>query len=58
MVVISIKGYFLLDGPNDVLQGTDFWFQKLRKLLGENLDTSTVLKSVPAPACQKVTDTR
>lgn len=58
MVVISIKGYFLLDGPNDVLQGTDFWFQKLRKFLGENLDTSTVLKSVPAPACQKVTDTR
>ncbi len=29
------------------------WFQKLRKFLGENLDTFTVLKSVPAPGMPK-----
>ena len=45
----EFQGYFPLDGPSDALQGEDVWFQKLRKFLGENLDTSTVLKFVRDP---------
>ena len=42
----EFQGYFPLDGPNDALQGNDVWFQKMRRFLGENLDTSTVLNFV------------
>ena len=45
----EFQGYFPLDGPDDALQGKDVWFQKLRKFLGDNLDTSTVLEFVKDP---------
>jgi|GEM_PF-1960868 prepilin-type N-terminal cleavage/methylation domain-containing protein len=45
----EFQGYFPLDGPSDGLQGEDVWFQKLRKFLAENLDTSTVLEFVKDP---------
>ena len=47
------NGYYPLDGPSDALQGQDVWFQKLRKFLAENLDTSTVLKFVRDPGMPK-----
>ena len=57
----EFQGYFPLDGPNDALQGNDVWFQKMRRFLGENLDTSTVLNFVkdpgmPEDAINAVTD--
>jgi len=45
----EFQGYFPLDGPSDALQGQDVWFQKMRKFLAEDLDTSTVLGFVKDP---------